>query len=77
MKLLSWNCRGLSRDSAIRSLRVLIRNTSPDVIFLSETKTAPPSASAILNRLGFYLISQVPPSGSRGDFCLLGDRVWF
>jgi exonuclease III len=70
MKFLSWNCRGLSRPSAIRSLRVLIRNFSPDVIFLSETKIAPPHATDILHRLGFYLISQVASSGSRGGLLL-------
>jgi hypothetical protein len=70
MKFLSWNCRGLSRPSAIRSLRVLIRNLNPDVLFLSETKTASSSASNILNRLGFYLLVQVPPSGSRGGLLL-------
>ncbi|GLT45839.1 hypothetical protein SLA2020_196420 [Shorea laevis] len=70
MKLLSWNCRGLSRPSAICSLQVLIRDANPDVLFLSETKTDPPQASVILNRLGFYLLSQVAPSGSKGGLLL-------
>lgn len=70
MKILSWNCRGLSRPSAIRSLRVLIRNFNPDVIFLSETKSPPSQASSILNRLGFYLLSQFAPSGSSGGLLL-------
>jgi exonuclease III len=39
MKILAWNRRGLTRASAIRSLRVKVRKFSPDILFLSETKT--------------------------------------
>jgi exonuclease III len=70
MKTLSWNCRGLTRPSVIRSLRAKIRKHSPDVIFLSETKTAPNDACMILNQLGFYLMTHVPPAGSKGGLLL-------
>jgi exonuclease III len=49
MKLLSWKCRGLTRASVVRNLRVKLRNLSPDVIFLSETKAPPSVTSVILN----------------------------
>lgn len=49
MKLLAWNCRGLSRASAICSLRGKVRKHSPDIVFLFETKTQPLSAATILN----------------------------
>jgi exonuclease III len=61
MKLLAWNCRGLSRASAIRSLRGLVRKHSPDILFLSETKTQPDTAIVILNNLGYFLMSHVTP----------------
>jgi exonuclease III len=70
MKTLAWNCRGLSRPSAIRSLRNKVRNHSPDDIFLSETKTSPSIASNILHSLGFYSIVHVPPIGSKGGLLL-------
>jgi exonuclease III len=38
MKLLSWNCRGLGKPTAIRALKNLIQTHKPDVIFLMETK---------------------------------------
>jgi exonuclease III len=38
MKILSWNCRGLGKPSAVRDLRQLIKTHQPDLIFLSETK---------------------------------------
>jgi exonuclease III len=38
MKLLSWNCRGLGKASAVRALRKLILTHRPDMVFLTETK---------------------------------------
>jgi hypothetical protein len=70
MKILSWNCRGLANTSTISSLRAIIRHNHPDVIFLSETKTAPDIASSILHQLDFSLLVQAPPSQTRGGLLL-------
>ena len=70
MKFLAWNCRGLSRASAIRSLRGKIRTHSPDVLFLSETKLQPSLATVILNNLGFFMMLHAPPTGSKGGLLL-------
>jgi exonuclease III len=70
MKLLSWNCRGLSRASAIRSLRGKIQIHSPDVFFLSEIKLQPLQSTAILNSLGFFMMLHAPPSGTKGGLLL-------
>jgi hypothetical protein len=70
MKILSWNCRGLTRASAIHSLRVKVRKLSPDIVFLTETKTAPNIVCNILNSMGFFLMVHVPPSGSKGGLLL-------
>jgi hypothetical protein len=70
MKLLAWNCRGLSRASAIRSLRGLVREHSPEILFLSETKTQSATAIVILNNLGYFLMSHVSPIGSKGGLLL-------
>ena len=70
MKLLSWNCRGLSRPAAVRTLRRLIRDQSPDILFISETKSSPPQVSATLNRLGFFLMNQVAATGASGGLVL-------
>jgi exonuclease III len=37
MKILSWNCRGLSTPSAIPNLRNIAHGHQPDILFLSET----------------------------------------
>jgi hypothetical protein len=70
MKLLAWNCIGLSRASATRSLRVKIRKHSPDVIFLYETKIDPSVACIIMNRLSFFFMTHVPPIGTKGGLLL-------
>ncbi len=65
MKILAWNCRGLTRASVIRSLRVKVSKYSPDVIYLSETKATPAAVCIIMNNLGFFLMAHVPPVGSK------------
>ena len=70
MKILSWNCRGLNRPATVHTLRRLIRDQSPDILFLSETKISPPQVSATLNRLGFFLLTQVAASGTGGGLVL-------
>jgi hypothetical protein len=70
MKLLAWNCRGLTRASAIRSLRVKVKKYSPDVIYLSETKTDLAVACKIMNDLGFFCMAHVSPVGTKGGLLL-------
>jgi hypothetical protein len=43
MRILSWNCKGLSRPAVVLTLRRLIWDQSPDIIFLFETKIPPTS----------------------------------
>ncbi|GLT64575.1 hypothetical protein SLA2020_370600 [Shorea laevis] len=69
MKLLAWNCRGLPRPSAIRSLRSLIRNVNPDILFLSENKNCSCLLLLFLHSLGFYLSPMSPPLALKGVFC--------
>ena len=70
MKLLAWNSRGLSCASAIRSLRGKLRKHSPDIFFLSETKTQTTHAILIMNSLGFFFMPHAPPTGTKGGLLL-------
>ena len=65
-----WNCRGLTRASAICSLKGKLRHHSHDILFLFETKTQTAHAIVILNSLGFFLMSHAPPTGSQGRLLL-------
>jgi exonuclease III len=55
MKLLSWNCRGLGKASAVRALRQLILNHHPDIVFLTETKFQNSDFRKKTNSFGHHL----------------------
>ncbi|KAL6181024.1 hypothetical protein ACLB2K_047682 [Fragaria x ananassa] len=38
LDVLSWNCRGICRDSTVRALKDVISQTRPQIVFLCETK---------------------------------------
>jgi exonuclease III len=52
MKILSWNCRGLGKPSAVRDLRQIIKAHQPDIIFLTETKFQSSDFSTRTNSFG-------------------------
>ncbi|KAL3825541.1 hypothetical protein ACJIZ3_021570 [Penstemon smallii] len=71
MRTLAWNCQGLGKPKAGRALRELLKNSKPDILFLSEIKTS--STSPIINILNFAHLSNhifVPPIGIAGGLCL-------
>uniref|UniRef100_A0A803PI57 DUF4283 domain-containing protein n=1 Tax=Cannabis sativa TaxID=3483 RepID=A0A803PI57_CANSA len=39
LRVLSWNCYGLARDTAIQALRVWVGRHKPECVFLMETKS--------------------------------------
>uniref|UniRef100_A0A803NZ18 Reverse transcriptase domain-containing protein n=2 Tax=Cannabis sativa TaxID=3483 RepID=A0A803NZ18_CANSA len=70
MRCLSWNCRGLRRPAAERTLRGLVRESNADLIFLSETKVDEISMIQVVVRLGFENHSCIPAKGLAGGFCV-------
>jgi exonuclease III len=70
MKLLSWNCRGISCPATVRGLRALIRANNPGILFLSETKSSPSLISSIPNQLGYFAMTHVAPIGTCGGLVL-------
>ena len=71
MKILSWNCKGISRPTVVCGLKALIRANNLDILFLFKTKTSPSLVTSILNRLGYYSMSHVAPIGSCGGLVLV------
>uniref|UniRef100_A0A803QLX3 Reverse transcriptase domain-containing protein n=1 Tax=Cannabis sativa TaxID=3483 RepID=A0A803QLX3_CANSA len=70
MRCLSWNCRGLRRPAAERTLRGLVRESNADLIFLSETKVDEISMMQVVVRLGFENHCCIPANGLAGGFCV-------
>ncbi|XP_060972669.1 uncharacterized protein LOC133038517 [Cannabis sativa] len=71
MKILSWNVRGLGKPSAFRHLRLLVKEQSPHVLFLMETKLGPNVISRFRNVLHFNNGLEVPRVGLGGGLLLL------
>ncbi|KAM6558713.1 hypothetical protein CsatA_027952 [Cannabis sativa] len=63
MKILSWNARGLGNPSAFRHLRLLVKEQSPHVLFLMETKLGPNVITRFRNALNFNNGLEVPRVG--------------
>ena len=78
MRTLAWNCRGASRAPTIRGLRELICESTPKIVFLSETKSKSPRINKIKSRLKFanyYCVELVGRAGGLALFWSLGVEL--
>ena len=66
MIVLSWNCQGLAQTSTKKVLRAIIKDTRPDVVFLSKTKIPFSKISKMVKSMGFYNSEFVDPIGRKG-----------
>ncbi|KAK6140636.1 hypothetical protein DH2020_025620 [Rehmannia glutinosa] len=70
MSILCWNYRGLGNPQTIQELRTSIRNKSPQLVFLSETKCKTPVIEKIKRYLNLHGFS-VDAQGRSGGLALL------
>ena len=71
MKILGWNCRGISNASTVRALGAQIKRARPDVVFLSETKTNEKCMEFVKSSVKFDNKFIVEAKGSAGGLCIL------
>ncbi|KAK4258521.1 hypothetical protein QN277_004963 [Acacia crassicarpa] len=71
-KILYWNCRGACDGSLLRNLRLAWRNSCPDLLILTETKSENASLVSRLEPLGFDASAFIPSVGRSGGLC----AVW-
>ena len=71
MKILGWNCRGISNASTVRALGAQIKGARPDVVFLSETKTNEKCMEFVKSSVKFDNKFIVEAKGSAGGLCIL------
>ncbi|XP_042942727.1 uncharacterized protein LOC122276878 [Carya illinoinensis] len=74
MKLLSWNCRGLGNPRTVRELHQLVKEKSPQVVFLSETKCNRERVEMVRNRLGFVNSFVVNSLGRSGGLAMIWNE---
>lgn len=70
MLIISWNCRGLGRLAAKRSLKSLVRQHRPDCIFILETKLSKEQTLVTFERLGYSHCFISPARGRAGGIAL-------
>ncbi|KAK2388712.1 hypothetical protein QL285_062362 [Trifolium repens] len=71
MKILSWNCRGLSTPSAIPNLRSIAQGHQPDILFLSETLSKSHTMERIRVSLNFNSCLSVDVEGRSGGLSVM------
>ena len=71
MNLVCWNVRGLGNARAFDKLRMLIRRTSPSIVFLMESRLFGVAAKSVLSQLGFENGFHVNCEGRSGGLILL------
>ncbi|CAL1410545.1 unnamed protein product [Linum trigynum] len=76
MRLLSYNCRGLGNTRAVRSITSLLRQVSPQVVFLMETKQLREENEKTRVEMGFKFGTSWPCDTSRGGRAR-GISLWW
>ena len=71
MNLLSWNCSGLGNQHAVDVLSHLVREKSPKVLFLMETKQSVEEMRRIQADLPYCCMLAIPREQRRGGLALL------
>ncbi|GAU10318.1 hypothetical protein TSUD_418940, partial [Trifolium subterraneum] len=71
MKILSWNCRGLSTPSAIPNLRNIAQGHQPDILFLSETLSKAQTMERVRVSLKFNSCLSVDVEGRSGGLSVM------
>jgi exonuclease III len=69
MKILAWNCRGLSSSRAVHSLLDVQKQVRPDVCFLSETHLDKAKAEKVRRRASFDKMIVHESNGRSGACC--------
>lgn len=70
MKCISWNCRELGNPKTIWELHFLVKQKSPDMLFLIETRSLRERIEKIRNNIGFDRSFTVNAKGSSGRLAM-------
>lgn len=70
MSVLSWNCRGLSHQSVVSSLKNLIQTYNPEIVFLFETLLLANNMEMVKMIVGFDSCFNVDRVGKGGGIAV-------
>lgn len=70
MRTMSWNCKGLSKSSAVLPCKKKALDLKLDILFLMETRLASGGGSEVWQKCGFFEGWEVPRVGFGGGLIL-------
>ena len=70
MRILSWNCRGLGKSSAVHQCEKTAHELNPDLMFLMETHLPKDRGKKIWDKCGFKVGWELPREGMSGGLLL-------
>ena len=71
MRIMSWNCQGLGNTPTVRHLQGIHGQYSPEIIFLSETKSRRGYLESIVEKMGFHDIVSIDARGKSGGLAVM------
>jgi hypothetical protein len=74
MSCLFWNCRGLGNPQTVHELTIMVKQTDPLALFLSETKLDEKRLEILRCYWGFAGKFVVPSRGQSGGLALFWSR---
>ena len=63
MRIMSWNCRGLGKSSAVLKCQKKAQELKPDILFLMETRLTKGKGKQVWDKCGFFDGWEVPKVG--------------
>ena len=70
MNCISWNCRGLGQPRAVLELTELVKNKSPSILFLMETRSKEQFLKKLCSKLKFENVHIEPRMNTGGGLAL-------
>lgn len=71
MKVLGWNCRDIYNAATVKALNAQIKGTSPNVVFMCETKASASRMGEVMNAIKFSNLCVVKAKGIAGGVCIM------
>ena len=63
MRIMSWNCRGLGKSSAVLKCQKKAQELKPNILFLMETRLTKGKGKQVWDKCGFFDGWEVPKVG--------------
>lgn len=74
MSVLLWNARGVSRKWFKRNIKQLLKDHTPDIVVITETRVSKSNAEELVESLPYNSFETVEPMGFTGGIIILWNK---